>query len=95
MYSCVSWYCHLGQYQMIQCTSKVCLGFITGAGGSPRRLGFSCICAARVPVSPAVDAVPLCLVPWWYRVRCDVLVTCLYSGLVVLQRYAIVEIGVA
>ena len=52
----------------------LCLGFITGTGGLPRRLGFSCMCAARVPVAPAVGAMPLCLrlVPRWHRVRCDV-----------------------
>ena len=54
------------------------LGFLTGAGGLPRRLGFSCMCAARVPVAPAVGAVPLCLclVPLWHRGRCDVSVVC-------------------
>ena len=58
-------------------------GFLTGAGGLPPRLGFSCMCAARVPVSPAVGAVPLCLylVPRWHRGRCGVLVRCMYSGL--------------
>ena len=42
------------------------------------RLGFNCTCAARVPVAPAVGAVPLCLcqVPQWHRVRCDVSVVC-------------------
>ena len=51
-----------------------CLGLLTGAGGLPLRLGFSCKCAARVPVAPAVGAVPLCqcLVPQRYRGRCDV-----------------------
>ena len=44
--------------------------------GSPRRLGFSCMCAARVPVAPAVGAVPLCLAPRWHRVRCDLSVVC-------------------
>ena len=29
-----------------------CLGLITGAGGLPQRLGFSCMCTARVPVAP-------------------------------------------
>ena len=48
-----------------------CLGFITGAGRSPRRLGSSCMCAAPVPVAPAADTVPLCL--WlWQRARCVV-----------------------
>ena len=58
--------------------SVPCLGFLKGAGGVPRRLGFSCVCAARVPVAPAVGAVPLCLclVPLWHRVRCDVSVVC-------------------
>ena len=62
------------------------LGFLTGAGGLPRRLGFSYMCVARVPVAPAVGAVPLCLrlVPRWHRGRCacGVLVRYLYSGLV-------------
>ena len=62
----------------------LCLGFITGAGGLPRRLDFSHMCPAWVPVAPAVGAVSLCLcmVPRWHRVRCDVLVRCMYSGLV-------------
>ena len=62
----------------------LCLGSITGgAVGLPRRLGFSCMCVARVPVAPAVGAVPLCvwLVPRWHRVRCDVLVRCMCCGL--------------
>ena len=42
------------------------------SGALTRRLGFSCMCAARVPVTPAVGAVPLCLVPRWHRGRCDV-----------------------
>ena len=35
-------------------------------GGCPRRLDFSCVCAARVPVAPMVGAVLPCLwmVPW-------------------------------
>ena len=39
---------------------------ITSARGLPRRLGFSCVCAAWVPVAPAVGAVLPCLwlVPW-------------------------------
>ena len=51
-----------------------CLGFITGAGGLPRRLG--CMCAVRVHITPAVGALLPCpwLVPLWHRVRCDVLV---------------------
>ena len=54
------------------------LGFRTGAGGLPRRHGFSCMCAARVPVAPAVGVVPLCLclVPLWHRRRFDVSVVC-------------------
>ena len=58
-----------------------CLGFITGAGALARRLGFGCMYAARVPVAPAVDAVPLCLwlVPQWLRVRCDVCVVCWFK----------------
>ena len=48
------------------------LGFQMGAGVWSWLLGFSCICAARVPVAPAVGAVPLCLVPRWHRGRCDV-----------------------
>ena len=53
-------------------------------GGLTQRLSFSCMCAVRVPVAPAVGAVPLCLVRRWHRGRCDVrvLVKCLYSGLV-------------
>ena len=49
------------------------LGMILGAGGLPRRLDFSCVCAGRVPIAPAVGAVLpyLCLVPWWRRVWCD------------------------
>ena len=64
----------------------------------PGRLDLSCVCAARVPVSPAVGAVlpSLWLVPSWHRVQCDVrvvscfklmgpigaLVRCTYSCLV-------------
>ena len=46
-------------------------------------LYFSCLCAERVPVAPAVGAVLhcLCLVPWWHRLRCDVLARCMYRGL--------------
>ena len=53
-----------------------CLGVTPGAGGLPRCLDFSCVCAARVPVVPAVDAMLqfLWLVPWWHRVQCDVCV---------------------
>ena len=51
-----------------------------------RRLGFSCMCTAWLPVVPVVGAAPLCLclVPRWHRVRCEsgVLVRCFYSGLV-------------
>ena len=55
-----------------------CWGFITGAGWLPRRLGFSCMCTAWLPVVPVVGAAPLCLclVPRWHRVRCDVRVVC-------------------
>ena len=55
-----------------------CLGFITGAGWLCRRLGFGCMCAARVFVASAVGAAPLYLflVPRWHRVRCDVSVVC-------------------
>ena len=55
------------------------LGFLPGAGELPRRLGFSCICAARVTVAPAVGAVPLCLVPRWHKGRCYVSVVCFGS----------------
>ena len=50
-----------------------CLGVISGAGGVPQRLDFSGVCAARVPIAPAVGAVLpyVCLVPWWHRVRRD------------------------
>ena len=43
------------------------------------------MCAARVPVAPAVGAVPLnlWLVPQWHRVRCDVLVRCMCNSLAV------------
>ena len=41
--------------------SLVTLLVITGVGAFPRCLGFSCMCAARIPVAPAVDVVPLCL----------------------------------
>ena len=46
--------------------------------GMLRHLDFSCVCAGRVPVAPAVGAVLpcLCLVPWWHRVRCDACVVC-------------------
>ena len=56
----------------------LCLGFITGAGGLPWRLGISCNCAACVPVATTVGAAPLCLclMPWWHRVWCDVRVFC-------------------
>ena len=30
----------------------LCLGVISGAGGLPLRLDFSCVCAERVPVAP-------------------------------------------
>ena len=41
-----------------------CLGVISGAGGLPRRLDFSCVCAMQVPVVHVVGAVifHLCLV---------------------------------
>ena len=53
-----------------------CLSFMKGAGGLPRHLSFSCMCAARVHVAPAVGVVLLSLrlVPSWHRVQCDVLV---------------------
>ena len=38
-----------------------CRGFITGAGGLPRCLGFSCMCTAWLPAVPVVGATPLCL----------------------------------
>ena len=55
-----------------------CRGFITGAGGLPRRRGFSCMCTAWLPAVPVVGDAPLCLclVPRWRRVRCDVKVVC-------------------
>ena len=54
------------------------LGFRTGTGGLPRCLRFSFMCAARVPVAPAVGAVPLCLclVPLRHRGWCAVSVVC-------------------
>ena len=44
----------------------------------PRRLGFSYMCAAQVPVALAVGSVPQCLslMPRRYRVQCDVSVVC-------------------
>ena len=79
-----------------QNAGALCLGFIGGAGGLPRRLSFSCMCAARVPVAPAVGAVLLCfwLVPRWHRVQCDLCVVCWFKlmgpiGKIVLQRDAI------
>ena len=55
-----------------------CLGFITGARGLRRRLSIGCICAAWVPVAPAMGAAPLnlCLVPRWHRMQCDASVVC-------------------
>ena len=60
-----------------------CLGFFTGAGGLPRHLSFSCMCAVWVLVAPAVCAVRLCLrlVTRWHRVRCEC-VRCMCSSLV-------------
>ena len=47
------------------------LSLIKGAGGLPRRFGFSCVCAAQVPVAPTVGAMLPCLwlVDWWHRVQ--------------------------
>ena len=58
-----------------------CLGAISGAGGLPRLLDFSCVCVKRVPVAPAVVAVLpyLCLVPWWPSVWCDACVVSWYN----------------
>ena len=53
-----------------------------GAEGLPRRLGFSCMCTAWLPVVPVVGAAPLCLclVPRWRRVLCDVRVVCWFDA---------------
>ena len=50
-----------------------CLQVLSGAGGSPQRLAFSCVCTGLVPVAPAVDAMlaGVFLVPWWHRLRCN------------------------
>ena len=55
-----------------------CLRFITGAGELPRCFDFSFVCAAQVPVAPAVGALLPCmwLVPRWHRVRGDACVVC-------------------
>ena len=37
------------------------LGFLTGAGGLPRRLSFGFMCTAWLPVVPVVGVAPLCL----------------------------------
>ena len=42
-------------------TTLRCLGFITSARELPRRHVFDCMSAARVPITPAVGVVPLCL----------------------------------
>ena len=51
-----------------------CLGMISGPEGLLRRLKFSCVCAAQVPVATAVGNVlpELYLLPLWHRLRCDV-----------------------
>ena len=59
-------------------------GCDTGRRGVAPALPVSCLCAASVPVAPAVGAMlpSLWLVPWWHRVRYDLLVRCMCSGLV-------------
>ena len=65
---------------------RLCSDFCLLHPGAPalRRLDFGCVCARRVPVASAVGAVLpyLCLVPSRHSVRCDILVRCMYSGLV-------------
>ena len=55
-------------------TRAQCLDVLSGAGESPRRLVFSCVCAGLLPVVPAVGAVLayLRLAHWWHAVWFDV-----------------------
>ena len=68
--------------RFVSAPALACRGFITGAWGLPRCLGFSCMCTAWLPVVPVVGAAPLCLclVPRWRRVLCDVRVVCWFDA---------------
>ena len=56
-------------HQMV--TQIACLLHLFTLEGLPRRLSFSCVSAAQVPVASAVGALLPCL---WQRMRCDVCV---------------------